>query len=45
MQVEGVFSVSTVEEALDNLASCGERWAQIALHNMGEARTISIEPN
>ena len=37
MQIEQVFEVESVEEAVTNLLKRDERWTKIALQNIGEA--------
>lgn len=41
VQIEQVFAVESVEEAVSNLSRSGEPWAQIALRNIGKALSFS----
>lgn len=34
--------MESVEDAIDNLAGCGDRWAQLALESMGEVEFSRI---
>lgn len=45
LQVEEVFAVESVEEAIDNLAGRSEPWAQMALQNIGKLDTQIVSTN